>query len=356
LWFGYLNYRGKQWNVVTALDIRAYADGLARLVSPRTGEFLAEGTIAQRRTHVVEFYRWANARGEVRIDARNLASVEASAGGSPAAPQPRGFTYEEWGRLRTSIGPLPSAPAYDPCTPEKAPCRDRLMCELAVHTGMRRHEICALTVYQIRALEAKLPPEAAGQEFSAKGLWLTVVKGGPRRARDAIVPVWLIRELLLYADGSERSRAAQVCARKNRGREPAELFLNHAWARHNPGKPFSAKRLTARFAELLVHAGFVERPNPSGTSVEKVSATERPTHSVHDLRHTAAVWRYMVERENGNPDPWKPVQVMLGHAHKETTIKIYLQITNTFEAEVSDRALRFFRGIAEAAPYNQVIS
>ncbi len=216
------------------------------------------------------------------------------------------------------------------------------MSEIAVHTGMRRHEICALTVHQIRALELKLPEETAGQEFAAKGLWLTVVKGGAKRARDAILPVWLIRELLRYAEGAERRKAAEICARNNRGREPAALFLNHAWARHDPGEPLSAKRLTARFTEILLKAGFVERVERTAPSTGEVLATERPTHSVHDLRHTAAVWRYMVERGKGNPDPWKPVQVMLGHAHKETTMKTYLQITNTFEAEVSDRALRFF--------------
>ncbi len=113
--------------------------------------------------------------------------------------------------------------------------------------------------------------------------------------------------------------------------------------------------MTARFTEVMLKAGFskaVERTDPI---VGEVLQTIRPTHGVHDLRHTAAIWRYMVERENGNPDPWKTVQVMLGHKDKQTTLRIYLQVSNTFEAVVSDRALRFFRGIADASPYKAVI-
>lgn len=353
MWFGYLSYRGKKWNDVSTLDIHAYANGLSRVVSPRTGEKLSRGTIAQRLTHVLEFYRWANARGDVSIDYRNLSLDQVVFGGIPSAPRIRAFTYEEWGRLRTTIGPLPSDSDYDPKHPEKTSCRDRLICEVAIHTGMRRHEVCALTIYQILSLEPQMPDDQHNLEFTAKGLWLTVVKGGPKRARDAILPVWLIRELLRYAEGEERRRAAEIYRKSSRGREPSALFLNHAWSRHKPGMPLTAKRLTARFGEILRKARFVERHEWIDHSTGKVHSTERPTHTIHDLRHTAAVWRYMVERGSGNPDPWKPIQVMLGHAHKETTINIYIQITNTFEAEVSDRALHFFRGIAKAAPYTQ---
>jgi integrase len=321
-----------------------------RRLKPQESDLRALGI-----THVLELYRWANARGDVRIDSRNLDLEEVGVVAAPSAPQARPFTYEEWRRLRKAIGSLPSDPGYAPERPEKAPCRDRLMCEIAIHTGMRRHEICALTIYQIWSLEPRLPEEEAGQEFAAKGLWLTVVKGGAKRARDAVFPVWLIRELLRYIDGAEREKAAEIYAKNHRGRKPSALFLNHAWSRHAPGEVFSEKRLTARFTEIVVKAGFVERVERTDPSTGEMRTTERPTHSIHDLRHTAAVWRYMVERKLGNPDPWKPVQVMLGHAQKETTTRTYLRITNTFEAEVSDAALRYFREIAASAPYTQVI-
>lgn len=345
VWWGYLAFRRKDWRRITSLDIQAYRRGLGRVFSRRSGLLLTDTTLRQRLTHVLEFYRWANKEGYTAVDHRQLDAGEHVSGGRESVPDIRGLTYEEWRRLRPIVGPLPSDPSYHPLN---ARCRDRLMWEVMIHTGMRRMEVCGLTVHQIRALDATLPVDD-DEMFAAKQVKLSIVKGGPRRARDAIFPVWLARELVAYADGDERGTAARVYAKSHRGQEPDALFLNHASARRDPGAPMKVKRVDAVFDDVMRRAGLVKEVLVTDPETGKVHKRESAVHCVHDLRHTAAVWRYMAERAGGNPAPWRPVMVMLGHKSEKTTQQIYLQVTNLFEATCSDAALRFFRGLAPSA-------
>lgn len=344
VWWGYLAYIGKGWQQVTPLDIHAYRRGLGRVLSRRSGLLLMDTTLRQRLTHVLEFYRWANKEGYTALASKHLDAKEHESGGRQADPEVRAFTYEEWNRLRSVVGPLPSDPHYHPT---KARCRDRLMWEVMIHTGMRRMEVCGLTVHQIRALEAMLPV-GDDEMFAAKQVRLSIVKGGSRRARDAIFPVWLARELLAYADGDERGAAVKAYGKAHRGRAPDALFLNHASAHRQPGAPMQAKRVDSVLDEVMRRAGLVDEVLVTDPVTGEVHRRESILHCVHDLRHTAAVWRYMAERAGGNPTPWHPVMVMLGHRSVKTTQQIYLQVTNLFEAACSDSALRFFRGLAVA--------
>ena len=342
IWWGYLSYLRKRWDQATSLDIQAYRRGLGRVLSRRSGLLLTESTLRQRLTHVLEFYRWANKEGFTSIASRHLDAEEHVSGGREPDPGVRAFTYEEWNRLRPVIGPLPSDPHH---RLTKARCRDRLMWEVMIHTGMRRMEVCGLTVHQIRALSATLPMGDDGM-FTAKQVRLSIVKGGARRARDAILPVWLVKELLAYADGDERGAAARAYAKSHRGHAPDALFLNHASSHRSPGAPMKPKRLDSVLDEVMRRAGLVEEVIVTDPQTGEVHRRQRVLHCVHDLRHTAAVWRYMAERAGGNSTPWHPVMVMLGHRNEKTTTQIYLQITNLFEAACSDAALRFFRALA----------
>lgn len=352
LWWGYTRYRGKSWDRITAIDIDAYRRGLGRVVSPRTGEPLAEGTKRQRIVQVLELYRWSNAEGLTAVDEKALGRDATPSTKGEAAAKIRVLTYEQWKRLRPLVGPLPSDPDYDPVS---RPCRDRLIWEIQIHTGMRLKEAVGLTVHQIRDLGSSMPV-GDDEMFAAKAMWLTVVKGGSSRARDAIVPNWLLREILLYTEGerSERGLAVQAfLARKKPAgraalREPDALFLNHASAHRDPGAKLKRKNLQRTVAATVVAAGLVETVHVVDPATGQRLPRQRPLFSDHGLRHTAAVWRYMAERAGGNPAPWRPVMLMLGHRDEATTQRIYLKASNTFEAQVSDAALRFFRALRPA--------
>lgn len=338
LWWGYLQYRGIDWSKVTSADIESYRRGLCRVISTRTGAQIAEGTLRQRMTHVLAFYRWANENGYSSINPDFLNDRDNSSGGRELAARIHAFTYEEWTQLRPLIGPLPTDDDYDPVT---RPSRDRLTWELMLNCGMRRMEVCAITVQQIRSLLNAL--SHSHDDFECMAIRLTMVKGGPKRARNALIPVWLIRNLGAYLNGPERVAAAQAYAAAHEGREPHHLFLNHAHSKRAPGSPLQPHRVDAVFTEIMRAAGMVSNTigiNPaSGDPFNR----EVPLHCVHDLRHTAAVWRYMAERAAGNPTPWVDVQILLGHKDVETTRRVYLQVTNLFEALVSDAALNVFR-------------
>lgn len=342
LWWGYLEWRRIDYTRVTSGDIEAYRRGLTRLVSPRTGQRIAEGTLRQRMTHVVEFYRWANARQFTSVADRFLAEKGNLSGGRQLESRVHAFSYEEWARVRPHVGPLPTDPDYDP---EERRCRDRLTWELMLHCGMRRMEMCAITTEQVRKLLAHVAD--TDEDFALKAMRLTIVKGGPKKARDAIVPVWLVRNLGAYLAGPERQAAEDAYARHNSGSLPDAFFLNHANSNRSPGAPLQKQRVDAVFNEVMRAAGLVEAVSGTDPSNGQQYRHVAATHCVHDLRHTAAVWRYMAERASGNPAPWKPVQVMLGHRSEATTIKIYLQVTNLFESVVSDAALKFFRSLAQ---------
>jgi len=55
-----------------------------------------------------------------------------------------------------------------------------------------------------------------------------------------------------------------------------------------------------------------------------------PAHSFHDLRHNCAVLTYHAEKSLGNAEPWKVVQVKLGHRSLKVTMDTYLQHVQIF--------------------------
>lgn len=83
-------------------------------------------------------YRWTNKRGLTRLDPKSLKSDEYPVVGEVRPPKLKVLTYEQWAALRSVLGPLPSDPG---CKPRTRACRDRLIWELVLHTGMRLKEV-----------------------------------------------------------------------------------------------------------------------------------------------------------------------------------------------------------------------
>jgi integrase len=340
LWWGYLWYRKLEWDQVSSYDIEAYRRLLNRMSSRLLKMRIAEGTVKQRLSAVISFYKYANRCGFTRISTEFLENPGNTKGGTPSTARIRALTYDEWARLRPYVGPLPSDPDHDPIT---RPSRSRLTYELMLQCSLRRKEFCGLTVDHVRALCQQL--EGEGDDFRLAAVQLTTVKGGPARARHIVMAAPLIRELESYLKGPERKAAASIFTR-NGGEEPTALFLNHATSRRDPGKPLTPKRVSAISAALMRQAGMVECVEVTDEVTGTVETRKVPLHRLHDMRHTAAVWRYMAERAAGNPEPWVSVQIMLGHSLPETTKQFYLRISNLFEAQTSDGFRRFLRAMA----------
>ena len=82
---------------------------------------------------------------------------------------------------------------------------------------------------------------------------------------------------------------------------------------------------------LCTDAGLVEIVERLDPYTGKQYTTTRPKHSFHDLRHTYAVITYHLEKQNGNSEPWKKIQSILGHKNLSTTMDIYLDQVNAFD-------------------------
>jgi len=181
----------------------------------------------------------------------------------------------------------------------------RLMAEWAVATGLRRMELCALTVVQVPATTAL---DVA--DHPLVGVPLAITKGD--RPRTAYPPIRLIDRTHWYI-GEDR---ASLLRRVRRGlpayRPPMTLFLNRN------GASITRARLTAAFAAAFRVA--------------------RLDGSLHWLRHTFAMTMLVRLQAQAavKPDinPLKVLQILLGHGSIQTTA-IYLRCVELHAGEIA---------------------
>lgn len=104
----------------------------------------------------------------------------------------------------------------------------------------------------------------------------------------------------------------------------------------------SERRYQQIVEETCISAGLVTLSTVQDPRTGQERTIKTHKHTVHDLRHTYAVWTYWAERRRGNREPWKKIQAQLGHANLSTTIDIYLsvvEIFDGFETAVDVRAI-----------------
>lgn len=361
-WFDFLEVKRKAWDVATEEDYIDYSDALQDIISVQTGEPLADITIARRQGAVTQFYEDMEekglyigkflvkqvARGRTRppIDADPLAHTRS---GSAAREQSaysvkrkkrselvvKPLTGSEWRLVAQELGPLPSEQQKDPRR-----SRDRLACELAVVSGMRVAEVASVTDLQIMDLynEWLRLPEYQQQEG---GLHLLITETKGSKPRHVEIQAYLVPELMAYIDGERKQAATQgaAYARKQRQsfKQPRALFLNHANAGKNAGKPIQTESLQDAFSRACIQAGLLFTVEKTHPLTKEILLVKEASHVFHDLRHTYAVWKYHQCVANGEPEPWKEVQAFLGHASLETTRTTYLAVVNIDRAKAGKR-------------------
>ena len=199
-------------------------------------------------------------------------------------------------------------------------------------TGMRVGEVAQLSASQGRDLVAQLlllPEEERERSYVP----MRITKTKRMVTRNVQVPAYLVSEIELYLDGerAESTKVGRAFAQKcsNSFREPSSLFLNQAANERFAGKQVTTDTLQADFRTACIAAALVEteqRYDPDDPS--QVKLVKVPAHSFHDTRHTFAVWKYHTEIANGNPEPWKLIQTLLGHKQLSVTQDIYLKVVD----------------------------
>lgn len=330
-WLRFLAHIRRRWNVVNNELFALYAHLLATNQSYHTGRPREASSISHKLTSVYNLYAWTNAAGltNVKWDTASIRSQYARAGKEKREAcddQIRPFAPSELRRLLKALGPLPSERA----TSSTRPCRNRLVFETGLMTGMRGEEISYLKASAILALrpDVDLPD-------GTQPLKITITKG--RTSRYVALPNRLIVELQTYI---RTERAAAVQGIKDRSlRDHGWLFVNHADHRR-AGARMTEQSIHKFTRALMLDVGLCERAvrTRSGEKVEYL----RTLHSFHDTRHSYAVNLYIAQKRAGDPKPWETVQKMLGHSNWLTTEKYYTRSVGVFEPAIGIALARYW--------------
>lgn len=311
-WFDSLEQSGLDWRKADEAVIAAYRNRMLEAPSPHTGRPYARSTINGRVSTVCRFYEWAGTRGFVvaspvrRVEQVTFGIGEEQAGLRRSAVNrltvrtserlPRPLRRDELARLFEELDPTA-----------------RLAAEWALTAGLRRKELCGLSVDLIPDSFTIDP-----KEQPLVGVPLTITKGG--KGRTVYPPLRLIDRTNWYIGEVRGGIVRRARGRRRNYRVPDNLLLN---AR---GVPLSRARLTAKLARAFAAAGI------DGT--------------LHWLRHTFAMSmlvRLQIQaRSNPDLNPLKVLQVLMGHA-SITTTAIYLRCVELNERDLAE-SLSFLYG------------
>lgn len=359
-WWRFLEFRQLAWEKIERADIEDYRDIMLGTISPHTHEPYSIRTVNRRLETISSFYQHAWKAGWVQSE---IDKIQTRSGvGRPldtvflphVSPETRkvtksdlmpddnalpddmvrAMTITQYRAVAHELGPIPPSPGE--VATDSRPMRDRLWAEMCLQAGMRPEEPARVTKYQI----LDLSPEDPGNPY---GVSFLRIRGKGNKRRSVEIPNFLLEWLLRYIDSERKDSLTEARKRGLRAKnEPANLFLNYASARHNSGRPTSYDTFQASFRAAVLRAGLTRTAMKCDPDLGKNYTVLEPQFVPHCLRHTFAVWTYFFERQNGNPEPWKRLQALLGHEHLSTTLNIYLRLTGEFEALMSNRLVRHF--------------
>jgi integrase/recombinase XerD len=311
-WFDSLEQSGLDWCEADQGVIAAWRNRMLEAPSPHTGRPYARSTINARVSTVCRFYDWALDRGFVAASPSRLVEKVVFEIGEQRSGLRRStvnrLTVRKAERLPRPLRRDELVRLFEHLDPTA-----RLAAEWALTAGLRRKELCGLTLALIPDSFA-IDPQAQ----PLVGVPLTLTKGG--KPRTVYPPLRLIDRTNWYI-GEVRGAVARRMRHKRPGyRAPDNLLLNER------GVPLTRARLTAKLAAGFAAAGI------EGT--------------LHCLRHTfatAMLARLQIQaRSNPDLNPLKVLQVLMGHA-SITTTAIYLRCVELHERDLAE-SLSFLYG------------
>lgn len=197
--------------------------------------------------------------------------------------------------------------------------RDVRIVELALIGGARLGDVIGLTT--LKFLSITVEPHQMLEEFPL------IVSGKGRVTRHVAVPGWLVVAVQNYIDGE---RAESERQGKKRGIKPVTaLFLGHPGSKA-AGKPITRSAVQKMFELACRQCEIVEKFEVADPETGKAHIKTKAAHSFHDLRHNCAVLTYHAQKAIGNSEPWKIVQIKLGHKSLKVTMDVYLAHVEIF--------------------------
>lgn len=350
-WFQYLRARGIDWREAGECERESFCSDYARSISPRTGREFANETINRRLSIVKEFYSFARKQtayvgdiGEgikeslsfvspidrnflVHTDFASRRFIQADSlllkVGRKERIKP--FLLKDLKKLRALVG-------VENLQENLINNRDRLIIDLGWVCGLRLNDVINLTT--LKFLSLVIEP---GQELV--DFPILIEKGKFNVSRIASIPGWLILDIQRYIS-EERSRAIKM----GKVKIGTNLFVGHANSKR-AGRPISRNAIQKMINNACHRAGIIETVEFFDLEENKLRQKTVARHSYHDLRHNCAVFTYHAEKALGNPEPWKIVQIKLGHKSLNVTIDTYLSYVEIFGERSGITDMRRFLGL-----------
>jgi len=195
--------------------------------------------------------------------------------------------------------------------------RDLLMHDTVVTTGVRALELCGLSVNGLLKGGNRVQVH-----YGMKKMMITITKG--RSPRNVYLLEPLYKQLLDYVHIDREKvllKARLLSSRKGvEFPEPKELFLGE-----------NGKGIDRKYFGVII----------------KNYAKEVGIYGVgpHCLRHTFAIVMYKILQNFGVKNPWKVIQVLLGHKSLSTTLDVYLDSVDVDEIEISESLEHLYNSV-----------
>jgi len=325
-----------------------YASTMANIVSPHTGEMYSQNTISRRIAIALQFAGWLVERGLIpKATADDLRVAQCARSpfvwGSGSARHVRRtirttllptaqIDHEPYilseANARSLLASLGGTPSGNSAKTAAIRRRNVLMAKVSLCVGLRRSEVCGLDLATIVSV---VPDEDARAMCVVT---LTRTKNSVRRK--VLVSSALIKELLQFIAFDRKALHSQG----------AQLNMQDPLFPSARSKRRCVRLTPKAFAWVIsngaMRAGLTTTETkhwPNGT----ITTVKKPAFSTHDLRHTYAVWSYLLLRAQGDTNPWLFVQAQLGHRSAETTMNVYLRAVRIFETQVSDAIATYVR-------------
>lgn len=337
----FLDSRNRRIEDIEVDDLFDYIDTMYGKKSSVTSHEFASATIQRRLSTMRQFLLWCQKEGRLR-NRFEIETVVSSSGKefeileptlSPKVIEPidNKVRYIEHAHCCKLLNALGKADLDDEGVITSAP-RNRLVAECALQAGLRRAEAIGLKVCNIVTYNV-----AKEDPFSTRAI---EVLGKGNKKRNVPLPVWLIKAIQNYINTERAQLILQRILQDPTFVDHGYVFVHGANAPGSQGRHIGLKQINLAFKaarELLV----AEIRAESLWNSSHISA-RASTYVFHGLRHTYAINTYVLRSREGDPNPGKYVQSVLGHSSQATTDALYLRASHVMEAEISMFAHDYF--------------
>lgn len=323
---------------VDADAFEQYLGTMTGVVSTATGETFLPSTITRRASSVRSLLKHCQDAGLIK-NRFDVSLVETPSGSKEVIlnniPQPetgpidrviRAVDPRALAPLMSALGPEPVVVQDGRITLSGTTSRRRLMNELSLQAGLRREEVCDLP----RAVILNADTEG-------RNLLTTVaipVVGKGRKERQVPVVVWLLLALKRYITDVRDPIVQKAIAKGWRDHDHGRLFILETARKGDFGSPVTPHQFSREFAE--VREKLRQNLREDLSKVASLTRFNASRLTIHALRHTFALTTYIARKRDGDPEPSKYVQSVLGHEFRETTEAMYLRSSHVYESELSE--------------------